>query len=125
MNKIEKGATVLVILFVVVRFVPVASTLGQYGVNAWIFLTLDIATTPPYVKGMSMLVRNINGKSPIAPSVGWGSVAAVSFLAPYLYLYWAGGKEFPIAVSIGIGIIILLLGTISVVKFLREVKKAP
>lgn len=123
MNRIEKGATFFVVAFVIVRFAAVAGVLSQYGVNVWIFLALDVGTAPPYVKGMSMLLRNASGRFSLTHSLKWGSVAAGSFFAPYLYLYWAGKEEFPTSLSIGIGLIVALLAATSLARLRKQIKK--
>lgn len=123
LRKVEIGASVALVVWVVFRFTAVWGTLRKYGVNPWIFLVLDVATIWPYVRGISHLLTAIKRNDSFFKSVIWASVVIVSFSLPYAYLYVAGGREFPMIVDIVIIGVVILLAVGAVVKIVRQYRK--
>jgi len=123
-QKIRFTAVGILLVYSVIRFVFVGATLSGYGINPWIFLTIDIATTVTYVIGVEMLVVSLMAKRgyPLPKTIGWGSLAAMSFVLPYLYLF-LGGKELPISLMFGLGFIVLLLLVSAILSILRQVRR--
>lgn len=71
-----------------------ALPLGQYGFNIWIFLLIDLVTTPPYVLSINRVVRDFR-RLPAWKLTAHGLSIAGSFVAPYLYLLWSAGQSMP------------------------------
>lgn len=102
------------VAYSLLRAAPV-STLSEYGVNAAIFLGLDLATIPPYVMGTSKLIKGKNVKDTILGA----SVAIGSFSAPYAYLA-IEGQEMPVFPKVIIASYMSVAGLLAA----RRVKKA-
>ncbi len=87
------GAILGVFAFAVARGLT-ALPLSQYGFNIWIFILIDLITTPPYVLCINRVVRGIR-TMPMRKLIFDGVVIALSFIAPYWYLFWSAGQQMP------------------------------
>lgn len=116
---LERLSALGVFAFVIAKFAPVAGVLGSYGVNPWIFLAIDVVTIWPYVKGVSNLLRCMARNDPLTRCALWAVVITGSFVAPYTYLYIAGGQEFPLVVDLIIGLVVVALA----IQAMREINK--
>jgi hypothetical protein len=120
---LELSWVIGVVLFVIVRFAIAYSTLAQYGrFTVVVFGILDIVTAVPYALGTARVVTSLVDKR-IASASRWGMVACASFVAPYVWLAWAGREEFPAIAYIVIGVLTVLLGLNAVVGVARSVRK--
>ena len=103
-------AGITFVVWAVVRVASVWGALGQHGVNPWIFLTIDIATVPPYTWGLATIINALLSREDVVRKLGLGILAAVfGFAAPYVYLYAAGYETIPLATKIAVAIIILAI----------------
>jgi hypothetical protein len=118
---ISIGALLAYSLF---RAVLVNATLVSYGVNPWLFLIIDIASGVSYVFGVENLVLALIAKGNYGwrRTVGWGAVAAISFAAPYTYLFLSG-QGLPSSLLLGLGFIVLLLLASVVLSIVRKVRR--
>lgn len=117
---LERGGALGVFAFVIVKFVPVAGTLGSYGVNPWVFLALDVVTIWPYIKGISGLLRCMARHDPWLYCFWWGMLILISFILPYAYLYVAGGQKFPLIVHLTIGLVVVALALYAVYGIIKK-----
>ncbi len=121
-RRLELSWVLGVVLFTVARLVVARETLGQYGLNIWVFGVIDLVTAVPYAVGTAKLVGAMvdrNGRS----AGGWAAVAGISFIAPYLYVASVGtGGEFPGTVYYVLGALILLFGANAVWSVLRKIR---
>ncbi len=92
-------------LYAVARALIAWPTLGQYGVNPWVFLAIDLGTAPPYGYAQVRLVKAISHRHAGAVQ-GWAAVVLVTFMAPYVYIFVAGSGELPV---FGYVIVVLLV----------------
>jgi len=121
---LEASWVVGVVLFVVVRFAIAYSTLSDYKSTVWVFGFLDIATAIPYAIGSARLVTSLIDRKPQS-AARWGIVASGSFLAPYLWLMWAGREgEFPTYVYVVVLILVVSLGANAALSVRRRVRAA-
>ena len=122
-RKPELWAAVGLLLYTVGRFVAAGGTMTKYGVDARWFLFWDVATIPPYVWGIGRLVRGLS-----EPDTRWGElvvatlVSLVAFLGPYIYLVYAGAREFPLLAWTLLAAVIGLLAANAVLDIRRKVR---
>ena len=88
-----RSAIVGVFVFAAVRALP-ALPLTQYGFSIWVFLLIDLVTTPPYVLCINHVIRGIR-TLPVWRLLVDAFVIAGAFLAPYTYLLLVTGQEMP------------------------------
>jgi len=88
-DRIEQLFTFSVILYILLRAIPLWQPLSSGGVNPAIFLFLDVTTAWPYAKGLALLGRSVAGRRyervPTALMMISGSL-----IPPYLYVAWTG-----------------------------------
>ena len=102
--------TIGVVLFTMARFFVARSTLEEYGLNIWVFGFIDLITAVPYALGVAFVVGALVDRRLVDAS-WWAIVAIASFLAPYLYIAWAGREgTFPTFVWYGLLVLIALFG---------------
>lgn len=110
-----------IVLYSCIRFIPVNTFFGTYGVNPWVFLTIDVATAAPYIMGLEHLALAIKDKTSFRRQLLWFGIAAGSFMAPYIYIY-AASHHLPEGFAIGLGIIILLFAGNGVAQVYRRIR---
>ena len=119
---LEVSWVIGVVVFVVIRFVIAYSTLARYGrMTVIVFGVLDIATAVPYALGTARVVTGLVDHR-IASASRWAMVACASFVAPYVWLAWAGREDFPTIAYVVIGVLAVLLGLNAVVGVARNVR---
>ena len=123
-RKLEISWVIGVVAFVIVRFAIAYSALNEYGLTVWVFGILDIVTAVPYAIGTARLVTSLADHD-VQAAARWGIVACISFLAPYLWVAWAGRDgEFPTAVYITIAVLVVCLGINAIVGVAKRVRSA-
>lgn len=119
---LETSWVIGVVLFVIVRFVIAYSTLAKYGqTTVIVFGLLDVGTAVPYALGTARVVTGMVDRA-YGLASRWAMVACASFVAPYVWLAWAGREDFPVVVYVVIGAFALLLGANAVVSVARNVR---
>jgi hypothetical protein len=123
-RRVELSWVVTIVLFTIGRLVLAAQTLEDYGLNIWIFGLIDLATAIPYAVGVAKVVEGFIDRRLRAAST-WAVVACVSFLAPYLYIFWVGKDvDFPPVVYVVLGILIAIFGGNAVRGIVLKVREA-
>ena len=125
-QRLEISWVVSIVVFTLARFFVARETLEQYGLNIWIFGFIDLITAVPYAIGTARVVgalvdRDLSGASK------WAGIAAVSFIAPYGYIVWAGSEQdatFPTTVYVVLGVLIAIFGANAVWGVVRKVRAA-
>jgi hypothetical protein len=119
---LELSWVIGVVLFVIIRFVIAYSTLARYGrMTVIVFGILDIATAVPYALGTARVVTGLVDRR-VAYASRWAMIACASFVAPYVWLAWAGREDFPLVAFVVIGVLAVLLGINAVVGIVRNVR---
>lgn len=117
------GWVIGVVAFTLARFFVARETLMQYGLNIWVFGFIDLITAVPYAIGVAEVVGSLVDREPARASK-WAMVAAVSFLAPYFYVAWAGReKAFPALVWVILVVLMLLFGANAIRTVRRKVRE--
>lgn len=111
------------IAFSAVRALIAWPTLGRYGVDPWVFLTLDIVTAPPYGVAQAVTVKVLRDPArPAADAIGWAGVVIFCFFAPYAYIFIASGSMSTLA-YVGVFAWMAVFGTLAVVKIVKQVRR--
>lgn len=119
----ERSWVLGVVVFVVARFLLAYTELGRYGMTVWVFGLLDLGTAVPYALGTARLVTSLVDRNPSA-AARWGMIASLSFLAPYLWLAWAGRDgQFPTVVYAAVALFVVCLGAYAVIGVRRRVRQ--
>ena len=84
------------------RAIVVWKTLGDYGVNPWIYGVLDVISTVPYAIGTARVVTGVIDRDWARVRL-WGTIAAVAFLVPDLYIVIVG-ESMPLVVYVVLGV---------------------
>ena len=118
---IERSWVIGVLLFVTVRFVLAYSVIAEKGRFAVIvFGILDLGTAVPYAIATARLVGSLVDRQ-VEAAARWGILAAVTFLAPYVWLAWAGREgQFPVVVYAAIALFVVSLGANAVFSIRRR-----
>lgn len=120
---LETSWVVGVVAFVVVRFVLAYSALAQYdALTVWIFGILDLGTAVPYAIGTARLVTSLVDRD-LQGAARWGTLASACFLAPYVWIAWAGRDgEFPTVVYVVVALLAASLGLNAIYGIRRRVR---
>lgn len=101
---------VTIVVFTLVRLLVARGTLEKYGLNIWVFGVIDLVTALPYAIGVAKVVTAMVDRQ-VGSAGRWAAIAAASFLAPYVYIAWAGKEgEFPPSVYFVLGGLIIVFG---------------
>lgn len=112
-----------VVAFVVVRFVLAYSALAKYdALTVWVFGILDLGTAVPYAIGTARLVTSLVDRD-LQGAARWGTLASACFLAPYVWIAWAGREgEFPTVVYVVVALLAGSLGVNAIYGIRRRVR---
>lgn len=108
-------------VFAIVRALLAWPTLGRYGVNPWVFLTIDVGTAPPYAYGQVRLIKSLANRLHRGTQL-WTVVVLMSFLAPYVYVFVAGSGELPLIGYVIVSVLVLIFGLASFARFRAELR---
>lgn len=112
-----------VVAYSIARALLAWPTLGQYGVNPWVFLTIDLVTALPYGTGQVKIVNGFRQQKYGAVQL-WALVVLVTFVAPYVYIFAAGRESMPLWVYGVIAAIMLVFAVASILRIRRDVREA-
>lgn len=112
-----------VLAYAILRALIAWPTLGRYGVDPFVFLAIDLGTAYPYALGQVKIVSGFRWKN-YRQVQTWIGIVAITFLAPYLYVFAAGGQELPTEVWVILSILILALGLSSVLRMRTQYRRA-
>lgn len=124
-QKLEITWVVGVVLFTLARFGAAWGALAdQDRWVVWVFGVIDLGTAVPYAVGTARLVMGLVDQH-LQSAARWGLVAGVSFLAPYLWLGWAGRDgSFPTVVYVVVALCLVCFGANAVLSVRRKVREA-
>ncbi|MCE9622540.1 MAG: hypothetical protein K8R99_09370 [Actinomycetia bacterium] len=111
----------VVVAWSFIRTLLVWAAVGDYGLNPWIYLAIDLSsavvdaiTTP------RMVLNFIDERYRVA--AGWGLIALVAFIVPDLYIF-LGTRTLPTKLIVLICVIIGSTLTVGVISVTRKVNK--
>lgn len=83
------------------RTIVVWQALGGYGVNPWVYGAIDLVSSVPYGLGTARVVTGVLDRD-WARVRRWGTIAALAFVAPDVYIVFAGeSMPWPVYVVLG------------------------
>jgi hypothetical protein len=113
-----------IVLFTLARLVVADQWLAPRGLNIWVFAVIDLVTAVPYAVGVAQVATSLIDRRPRQAS-WWAVVAGISFIAPYLYVAWAGGQnEYPAVIWWVLGMLVVVFGANAVYGITRRVRGA-
>jgi hypothetical protein len=111
----------MVIAWSVIRTLIVWAALGDYGLNPWVYLGIDLAsaaidafTTP------RMVLRFIDDH--FKSAINWGLISLVAFIIPDIYIF-VGTRTLPKKVIFVLCLVIAIMLSIAVLSVVRKVHK--
>ena len=94
----------------VVKYLLFKDLLESRGIDALIFLFLDMITVPGFIMGCARLVNSLGGRVMAWPKVlFWGFIVLFNTLLPYVYAAIAGGPQFDAVAWVIFWIVIILM----------------
>ncbi|CAB4887722.1 unannotated protein [freshwater metagenome] len=117
---LERLWVIVVIAYGAGRAIVVWKALGQYGVNPWIYLALDVTSSWPYAVATARLVTSVIDRE-FSRAKSWGLLAAVTFLIPDLYIL-AVARDVPTEVYAIIIAIISLLALLAILSLIIKIR---
>ena len=105
----------------VLRALIVWPTLGDYGINPWAFLVIDVGTAWPYAYGQVRVVNEARLGNWGGTQL-WAAIALLSFIAPSAYIAGAGSGEMPLIAWLVIGLLMVFFGVASLVRILKQIR---
>lgn len=122
-RRLELTWVIGVVLFTLARFGAAWGALAdQDRWVVWVFGVIDLGTAVPYAVGTARLVTGLIDHT-VQSAARWGLVASASFLAPYLWLGWAGRDgDFPTPVYVALVVCLVCFGANAVVGVRRRVQ---
>lgn len=112
-----------VVVFVVIRFALAYSALAaESRATVVVFGVLDLVTAVPYAIGTARLVTSLVDHDSHA-AARWGALASGCFLAPYIWIAWAGREgTFPVIVYVVTTLFVVCFGAIAVLGIRSRVR---
>ena len=111
----------VVLGWALIRTLLVWAAVGDYGLNPWIYLAIDVSCAVVDALTTPRMVLNFIDER-YAAAAGWGLIALVAFIIPDLYIF-LGTRALPTKLIIFICVIIgstLLIGVYSVTRKVRK-----
>ncbi|MEQ1704099.1 MAG: hypothetical protein ABMA25_28665, partial [Ilumatobacteraceae bacterium] len=111
----------LVVVWSLIRTVIVWAAVGDYGLNPWIYLSLDLSsaivdafTTPRMV--LSFIDDHFK------QAIKWAFISLVAFIVPDLYIF-LGTRTLPTRIIVVVCLIIGLTLTVGVIGVVRRIRR--
>ena len=119
-NRYEQIWIVLGVLWALGRVVVAKATVEQYGVNIAIFAVIEIVVAWPHALGAARVVTKLIDRDPHG-ALAWGSLLAVTHIAPELYIAVVG-SHMPVGIYVSLVVIVLGLGALAVIGIVQKVR---
>ena len=111
----------IVVAWAGIRTIIVWAALHDYGINPWIYLSLDLASaSTDAVTTPRMVLDFIDDR--FRRAVKWALVSLVAFIIPDLYIF-LGTRTLPKRIIVALILIILLTLAVGVIAVVRKVRR--
>lgn len=111
----------IVVAWAGIRTIIVWAALHDYGINPWIYLSLDLASAiTDAVTTPRMVLDFIDDR--FRRAVKWALVSLVAFIIPDLYIF-LGTRTLPKRIIVALCLIILLTLAVGVIAVVRKVRR--
>lgn len=111
----------MVVTWSFIRTLLVWAAVGDYGLNPWIYLGIDLCSAAVDALTTPRMVLNFIDER-YRQALGWGLIALIAFIVPDAYIF-LGTRELPTKLIIIICAVIGLTLVVAVVSVLRKVHK--
>jgi hypothetical protein len=117
-----------IVAFSAARALIAWPTLGDYGVNPWWFLFIDLVTAPPYGIAQAITVKILRDRNrPARDAVPWALLVAAMFFAPYAFIFAASyvadsPQPMPPIAYAGVVLWMVVFGVLALVRMRRQVQ---
>ena len=111
----------IVVAWAAIRTIIVWAALGDYGINPWIYLSIDLASAAVDAISTPRMVLSFVDDH-YKQACKWALLTLVAFIIPDLYIF-LGTKTLPKKVIIVLCLIILATLVIGVVSVVRKIRK--
>lgn len=110
----------LVIGWAVIRTLIVWAAVGDYGLNPWIYLAIDVASAcVDAVTTPRMVLAFVDDQYKSATK--WALISLVAFIIPDLYIF-IGTRELPTRIVVIVCVIISLTLSVGVISVVRKIR---
>ncbi len=112
---------VVVVLWSFIRTAIVWALVGQYGLNPWIYLGIDLVSAGiDAYSTPRMVLAFIDNQHKLAAK--WLGISAVAFVIPDMYIF-LGTRVLPKKIIVVVCVIILATTTVAVVGVARKIRE--
>lgn len=111
----------IVLSWSVVRTIVVWAAVGDYGLNPWIYLGVDL--TSASIDAFStprMVLHFVDNR--YRRAVGWAVVSLVAFIIPDVYIF-LGSRTLPMRIVVIIVAIISATSSVAILAVVRKIRK--
>lgn len=111
----------IVVVWSLIRTLIVWAAVGEYGLNPWIYLALDLgAAIVDAVTTPKMVLSFIDDH--YKQAVKWAVISLVAFIIPDIYIFF-GSRHLPNRIILALCLIIGLTLVVGVVGVVRKIRK--
>ena len=121
-KSLETVWTLLVLGWSGLRVLFAETYMVKYGINIWIFVAVELVSSPVLALASTRTVRALVAHS-LRLSLGWGGIAFVSYAAPDVYLLTAG-RGVPWRLYTVIVVVMVIAGLVSLVRMRQTIREA-
>lgn len=108
--------------FSAVRAVVAWGLFNDYGLNPWVFAAVDVGTALPYATAIAELPSAVATSNRL-DTLRYVAMAVGSFLAPYVYI-WFAADDAPLNLRLGMVILAACLFGAAAIGLLRKANAA-
>ncbi|MCY7299785.1 MAG: hypothetical protein LH616_11305 [Ilumatobacteraceae bacterium] len=111
----------IVVVWSLIRTLIVWAAVGEYGLNPWIYLSLDLgAAIVDAVTTPRMVIAFIDDH--FKQAFKWAVISVVAFIIPDVYIF-LGTRTLPLRIIVALCLIIGLTLTVGIISVIRKIRK--
>lgn len=120
-RRLSRTWAIIVVAWSLIRTVIVWAAVGDYGLNPWIYLALDLGSAVIDALSTPRMVLSFIDDH-WRKAVEWALISLVVFIIPDLYIF-LGTRTLPKRIIVVVCLIIALTLTIGVIGVVRKIRK--
>jgi len=111
----------IVVVWSLIRTLIVWAAVGEYGLNPWIYLSLDLgAAIVDAITTPRMVIAFIDDH--FKQAFKWAVISLVVFIIPDVYIF-LGTRTLPLRIIVALCLIIGLTLTLGIISVIRKIRK--
>ena len=111
----------IVVVWSLIRTLIVWAAVGEYGLNPWIYLSLDLgAAIVDAITTPRMVIAFIDDH--FKQAFKWAVISLVVFIIPDVYIF-LGTRTLPMRIIVALCLIIGLTLTVGIISVIRKIRK--